>query len=683
MTACNTLDNNPFIKEWSTPYGIPPFSEIKTSHYLPAFKEGMRRQNEEINAIVADSSAPGFSNTIEALDRSGSLLRKVSNVFFTLVENETNDKMSALAEKISPLLSEHSDNIYLNAGLFQRVKVLYDQMDSLGLNTEQQRLLDKTYRAFVRSGALLDDAGQKRLREINKELSLLELKFSDNVLAETNAFQLILTSPDELSGLPEDVLEAALETGKEAGLEGKWVFTLQKPSLIPFLQFSKRRDLREKLFKAYINRGDNGNSNDNKDILIKLVNYRLERANLLGFKHHAAYQLDENMANIEEIVRTFLGKIWDKGLIRAKVEVTEMQRLIVAEGDTFTLKPWDWWYYAEKIRKTCYDLDEATLKPYFQLSSVRQGAFDVANKLYGIRFEPLEGMPVYHPDVDVFKVLDKDGSYLGIYMTDYYPRPGKRAGAWMGNFSDQYSIDGNDVRPIVYNVGNFTKPTADAPSLLNQDEVETLFHEFGHALHGLLTRCNYVSLSGTNVCHDFVELPSQIMENWCMHPEVLRLYAKHYQTGEVIPDSLVEKISQSSTFNQGFMTTELVAAALLDMDWHTVKTPVSVDANAFENNAMESIGLIDEIVPRYRSPFFNHIFSGGYHAGYYAYLWAEVLDADAFDLFEEKGLFDPQTAASFRSFILEKGDTEDPMVLYKRFRGAEPEPTAFFRRRGL
>lgn len=683
MTACNSLDSNPFIKEWSTPYGIPPFSEIETRHYLPAFKEGMRRQNEEIKAIVTDSSAPDFANTIEALDRSGSLLRKVSNVFFTLVQNETNKKMNYLAEKMSPLLSEHTDNIYLNAGLFKRVKVLYEKMDSLGLNTEQQRLLDKTYRAFIRSGALLDEAGQKRFREINAALSLLELKFSDNVLAETNAFKLILTSKEELAGLPDDVLEAALETGKEFNMDGKWVFTLQKPSLIPFLQFSTRRDLREKLFNAYINRGDNGNDNDNKDIVVKIVNLRLERANLLGFKHHAAYQLDENMANTEEIVRTFLGKIWEKGQKRAKLEVAEMQRLIVAEGDSFTLKPWDWWYYSEKIRKANYNLDEATLKPYFQLSSVRQGVFDVANRLYGIRFEPLDSMPVYHPDVEVFKVVDKEGSYLGLFMTDYYPRPGKRAGAWMGNFAEQCIINGIDNRPIIYNVGNFTKPTADAPSLLNQDEVETLFHEFGHALHGLLTRCNYVSLSGTSVCHDFVELPSQIMENWAMHPDVLRLYAKHYKTGEVIPDSLIEKIATSSTFNQGFMTTELVAAALLDMDWHTLKTPTSIDANAFEANSMNMIGLIDEIVPRYRSTFFNHIFSGGYDAGYYAYLWAEVLDADAFDFFEKNGLFDQKTASSFRSLILEKGDTEDPMVLYKRFRGTDPDPDAFFKRRGL
>lgn len=683
MTACTSIDKNPFIQEWTTPYGIPPFSEVKTSHYLPAFKEGIHRQNEEVKAIVSNSEDPDFFNTIEALDRSGSLLRKVSNVFFTLVQNETNEKMNKLASKFSPMLSEHSDNMYLNETLFKRVNAVYEKRESLTLNAEQQRLLNKTYRSFVRSGALLNKAGKQRLREINKELSILELNFGDNVLAETNAYQLVLTTNDELAGLPEDVVTAANEAGKEAGMEGKWVFTLHKPSLIPFLQFSERRDLREKLFLAYINRGDNDNGNDNKKNIEQLVNLRLERANLLGFENHAAFQLDENMANTEEIVRAFLTKIWDKGLSCAKSEITDMQQLIAAEGDTFKLKPWDWWYYAERIRKARYDLDESAIKPYFQLSAVRQGAFDVANKLYGISFEPLEGMPVYHPDVEVFKVVDKDGSYLGIFMTDYYPRPGKRAGAWMGNFSEQYIMDGNDIRPVVYNVGNFSKPTANAPSLLNQDEVETLFHEFGHALHGLLTRCQYIGMSGTNVSHDFVELPSQIMENWCMHPDVLRMYAKHYKTGEVIPDNLIENISKSATFNQGFMTTELVAAALLDMDWHTLESPLSTDVRSFEQASMKAIGLVEEIVPRYRSTFYNHIFSGGYDAGYYAYLWAEVLDSDAFDLFEKKGLYDQSTAAAFRSLILEKGDSEDPMVLYKQFRGAEPDPEALIRRRGL
>jgi len=414
-----------------------------------------------------------------------------------------------------------------------------------------------------------------------------------------------------------------------------------------------------------------------------LVNLRLERANLLGYPNHAAYVLDENMAKTPEAVMAFLNNIWDKGLNRAKQEVADMQALITAEGDTFRLQAWDWWFYAEKVRKARFDLDEADLKPYFKLENVRQGVFDVVNKLYGLTFVPLDSMPAYHPDVEVFQVLDVDGAHVGIFMTDYFPRAGKRAGAWMGNFAEQYVLNGQDVRPIVYNVGNFTKPTADAPSLLNLDEVETLFHEFGHALHGLLSRCNYLSSSGTNVSRDFVELPSQIMENWAMHPDVLKMYARHYQTGEVIPDALIEKIRQSATFNQGFMTTELIAAALLDMDWHTLTKPNEADVRSFEQASMDAIGLIEEIVPRYRSTFFNHIFSGGYSSGYYAYLWAEVLDADAFDAFEQNGIFDQATATAFKTNILEKGDTEDPMVLYKRFRGAEPDPAAFIRRRGL
>jgi len=683
MIACSSTKNNPFFSDYGTPYDIPPFEQIKTSHYLPAFKEGIKQHKQEIEAIANSTETPTFANTIDAMDKSGNLLRKVNLVFFTLTENETNEEMNQIAEEISPVLSEHNDNIYLNANLFKRVKTLYETKADLGLTIEQDRLLSDIYRQFVRSGASLDAAGQARLREINKAMSLLTLKFSDNVLKETNAFTLVLDKEKDLAGLPQGSIDAAAETAKEQGLEGKWVFTLHKPSLIPFLQYAERRDLRETMFKAYINRADNDNEQDNKTVINQLVNLRLERANLLGYPNHAAYVLDENMAKTPEAVMAFLNNIWDKGLNRAKQEVADMQALIAAEGDTFRLQAWDWWFYAEKVRKARFDLDEADLKPYFKLENVRQGVFDVVNKLYGLTFVPLDSMPVYHPDVEVFQVLDVDGAHVGIFMTDYFPRAGKRAGAWMGNFAEQYVLNGQDVRPIVYNVGNFTKPTADAPSLLNLDEVETLFHEFGHALHGLLSRCNYLSSSGTNVSRDFVELPSQIMENWAMHPDVLKMYARHYQTGEVIPDALIEKIRQSATFNQGFMTTELIAAALLDMDWHTLTKPNEADVRSFEQASMDAIGLIEEIVPRYRSTFFNHIFSGGYSSGYYAYLWAEVLDADAFDAFEQNGIFDQATATAFKTNILEKGDTEDPMVLYKRFRGAEPDPAAFIRRRGL
>jgi peptidyl-dipeptidase Dcp len=683
MVSCFGENSNPFFGEFNTPYGIPPFDKIKTEHYLPAFKEGMRIHDQEIKAIVSNKEKPTFENTIEALDKSGSTLRRVNTVFFSLTDNETNDAMNKIAEEISPVLSEHSDNIFLNAGLFKKVKALYDKKSELGLTREQERLLDDYHRDFVRSGASLNEKDQERLREINKELSVLTLKFSNNVLNETNDFKLVIDKKEDLAGLPKSSIDAAAETAKQAGNEGKWIFTVQKPSLIPFLQFSEKRDLRENIFKGYINKGDNNNANDNKDIITKLVNLRLEKANLLGFPNYAAYVLDENMAKTPEAVYSLLESIWNKGLTRAKAEVYDMQKMIYAEGDTFRLKAWDWWYYSEKVRKKLYNIDEAEIKPYFKLENVRQGVFDVAGKLYSIKFEKLENMPLYNPDVEVFKVLDSDGSYLGIYMTDYYFRPGKRAGAWMGNFSEQYFKDGKDVRPVIYNVLNFSKPTADEPTLLNQDEVETVFHEFGHALHGLFSRCHYVSSSGTNVVRDFVELPSQIMENWSMNPEVLRMYARNYKTGEVIPDTLIQKLTKSATFNQGFITTELLAAALLDMDWHTITKPSDRNVGEFETSSMNEKGLIEEIVPRYRSTFFNHIFSGGYSAGYYAYIWAEVLDADAFNVFQENGIFDKATATSFRKNILERGNTEDPMILYKQFRGSAPNPEALIKRRGL
>jgi len=674
---------NPFFSTYKTPYCAPPFDKIQVKHYMPAFMEGIKQQNKEIEVISTNTAAPTFENTIAALDFSGELLRNVSAVFFALTESETNDEMQVIAEKITPILSEHSDNIYLNARLFARIKTLHDKMASLSLNREQQRLLEKDYKNFVRSGASLKTKDQTRLREINKDLSLLTLKFSDNVLNETNAFRLVVDNKTDLAGLPQSLIDAAAENAKSANLEGKWLFTLHIPCLVPFLQFAKNRDLREKMFKAYIHKGDNDNANDNKDNINKIVNYRIERANLLGYPTHSAYILDENMAKNTETVMPFLDGIWKRGIAQAKKEVIDMQKVIQAEGGTFKLEAWDWWYYSEIVRKARFNLDESETRPYFKLENVRQGAFTVASKLYGIQFKQVYNVPVYNPDVEVFEVLDADGSHIGLFYSDYFPRSGKRSGAWMGNFGESYVQNGKEVRPFVYNVGNFTKPTADAPSLLNEDEVETLFHEFGHGLHGLLTKCHYISTSGTNVARDFVELPSQIMENWSMNPEVLRLYAKHYQTGEIIPDSLIEKIRKAGTFNQGFMTTELVAAALLDMDWHTQTQKQSFDVRAFEKASMDSIGLIDEIVPRYRSTFFNHIFSGGYSAGYYAYLWAEVLDADAFEAFVEKGIFDKETATSFRKNILERGFSEDPMILYRKFRGANPNPEALLKRRGL
>ena len=650
---------------------------------MPAFVEGMNRQKLEIDAIAGNPEAPTFENTIAAMDYSGELLNKVSSVFFGLISSHTSDEMQAIAQELSPLLSEHSDNIRLNAPLFKRIESLYNNRDSLNLNTEQQRLLEKYYKNFVRSGAALDESRQERLREINKEEALLTLQYSDNVLKETNDYRLVIDKEEDLSGLPQTVVEAAAEAAAGAGLEGKWVFTLHNPSRLPFLQYADNRELREKILKAYYMRGDNNNEADNKEIVRKLVNLRVEKAQLLGYNTFAEYVLEETMAKNPKNVYDFLDGIWPRALRQAKKEVTELQKLIDREGGKFKLQAWDWWYYAEKLRKEKYQLDEEELKPYFELQNVRQGLFTVCNKLFGINLTPVNNVPVYHPDVEVFEVTDADGSYLGLFYSDYFPRESKRGGAWMSNFREQYVKNEQNVRPHIYNVGNFTKPSGNTPSLLSLDEVETMFHEFGHTLHGMLSQCSYPSLNGTNVTRDFVELPSQIMENWCTHPEVLKMYARHYKTGEPMPEELIEKIQRAATFNQGFITTELMSAAYLDMYWHDLSEQKDYDVNQFETDCLSRIGLIPEIVVRYRSTYFNHIFNNNYHAGYYSYLWAEVLDADAFQAFVENGLFDQKTATAFRQNILERGGTDDPMTLYRKFRGADPDPKALLERRGI
>ncbi|HPN47203.1 MAG TPA: M3 family metallopeptidase, partial [Bacteroidales bacterium] len=633
--------------------------------------------------IAGNPEAPTFDNTIAAMDYSGELLNKVSSVFFNLTSSNTNDEMQAIAQELSPLLSEHSDNIRLNAPLFKRIESLYNNRDSLNLNTEQQRLLEKYYKNFVRSGAALDESRQERLREINKEEALLTLQYSDNVLKETNDYRLVIDKEEDLSGLPQTVVEAAAEAAAGAGLEGKWVFTLHNPSRLPFLQYADNRELREKILKAYYMRGDNNNEADNKEIVRKLVNLRVEKAQLLGYNTFAEYVLEETMAKNPKNVYDFLDGIWPRALRQAKKEVTELQKLIDREGGKFKLQAWDWWYYAEKLRKEKYQLDEEELKPYFELQNVRQGLFTVCNKLFGINLTPVNNVPVYHPDVEVFEVTDADGSYLGLFYSDYFPRESKRGGAWMSNFREQYVKNEQNVRPHIYNVGNFTKPSGNTPSLLSLDEVETMFHEFGHTLHGMLSQCSYPSLNGTNVTRDFVELPSQIMENWCTHPEVLKMYARHYKTGEPMPEELIEKIQRAATFNQGFITTELMSAAYLDMYWHDLSEQKDYDVNQFETDCLSRIGLIPEIVVRYRSTYFNHIFNNNYHAGYYSYLWAEVLDADAFQAFVENGLFDQKTATAFRQNILERGGTDEPMTLYRKFRGADPDPKALLERRGI
>ncbi|WP_414703139.1 M3 family metallopeptidase [Proteiniphilum sp. UBA5384] len=687
LFACNNTKAGEagaiFYTGYDTPFGMPPFDRISFADYKPAFLKGIEEQAAEIEAIVSNPEAPTFENTVVALDNSGQLLNRVSSVFYGLKSADTNDSIQALAEELSPLLSEHSDNIYLNDRLFNRIKTLYDDTTGMQLNTEQYRLLDTNYKHFVRSGSMLTETEKARLREINKELSGLTLRFGTNLLNETNGYQMVIDKEEDLAGLPEGVISAAAEAAKAAGQEGKWIFGLQKPSWLPFLQYSEKRGLREKLYKAMYMRGDNDNENDNKKIINDIVNLRIEKAQMLGYKTHADFILEESMAKNPENVYKLLNDVWKYALPQAKKEAAELQKLIDTEGGDFKLASWDWWYYTEKLRQQKYSLNEEEIKPYFKMENVRKGVFEVANRLYGLNFRKLENVPVYHPEVEAYEVLDADGAHLAVFYSDYFPRAGKNAGAWMSSFRDQQILNGENIRPLIYNVGNFTRPTGAEPSLLNLDEVETLFHEFGHALHGMLSNVTYVGLSGTSVSRDFVELPSQVLEHWAFHPEVLKLYAKHYQTGEVIPDELIAKIDAASKFNMGFTTTEFVAAALLDMDYHTQDATKTFDVREFEKKSMEKIGLINEIIPRYRSTYFSHIFSGGYSAGYYAYLWAEVLDADAFQAFVENGVFDRATATKFRDNILSKGNSDDPMELYKRFRGTEPNPVYLLKNRGF
>ncbi len=674
---------NPFFSDYNTPFNTPPFDKIKEEHFIPAYTEGMKQEKAEVAAIINNTDPPTFENTIEALEATGELLTKVSYVFGCLNSANTNESLQSISRTVSPLISQHNDDINLNPELFKKVKDVYDKKNNLNLSQEQGKLLEDMYKGFVRGGANLSPEDQTKFREINKELSLLTLKFGENVLKETNAFKMYIDNKDDLSGLPESVIAAAAEAAKEAGENSKWLFTIHKPSMIPFLMYSEKRDLRGKIFKAYINQGNNNNELDNKKMLSRVAALRVNRANLLGYKTHADFILERNMAVKPENVYKLLDQLWKPALAVAKKEAKELQSMIKKDGKSFKLKPWDWWYYAEKLRKEKYDLDDEVLRPYFELENVKKGAFEVAEKLFGLKFEKRTDIPKYHKDVDVLEVKDARGTHVGILYVDYFPRASKRGGAWMNNLRDQSKEGGKDIRPLIYNCGNFSKPTADKPSLLSFDEVATLYHEFGHALHGLLADTKYSSLSGTSVARDFVELPSQIMENWASEPEVLKSYAKHYETGEPIPQELIDKLKKSSHFNQGFITVEYLAASFLDMDWHTLKEAEELDALDFENKSMKKIGLIPEIVVRYKSPYFRHVFSGGYSSGYYSYIWAEVLDADAFNAFKETSLFDKKTADSFRKNILEKGGTDDPMTMYKRFRGAEPKIDAILKKRGL
>jgi peptidyl-dipeptidase Dcp len=672
-------EDNPFLGPFKTPFATPPFDRIQIGHYLPAVQEGIKRQQAEIDAIVNNAKAATFENTVVELDMSGQMLGEVNAVFYSLLSAATSQTMQALANELAPLLSAHNDNINLNDKLFARVKAVYDRRAKLKLDEVQRYLLENTYRGFVRSGALLDEKQKGRLRDINREHSLLALKFSDNVLAETNSSYIVIDNKDDLVGLPDSVVTEAAETAKAMNMDGKWVFSAQKTSWIPFLQYSSKRNLREALFACFFMRGDRDNDNDNKAVLQKLLVLREERYRLLGYKTPADFYLEPRMAKTPATVIGFLKRLWMPALERAKAEAAEMQQLIDEEKGGFKLASWDWWYYAEKLRKGKYDLDDSALRPYFKLENVQQGMFTLAEKLWGLKFVTRKDIPVYHPDVRVAEVREGDGTLLGILYMDFFPRDNKQGGAWSGGFRGTFYKNGKRVVPFATLVGNFTKPTAGTPSLLSIDEVSTSFHEFGHALNTLFTDSRYRSNFAPQ---DSVELPSQIMEHWVLEPELLKLYARHYQTGEVIPAALVEKLRNSSLFNQGFETVEMLASCFLDMAWHSLESALNVNITSFERQVMDGIGLIPEILPRWKSPYFTHI-HGGYEAGYYSYIWAGVLDADAFEAFRETSLFNKKTAAAFRRNILEKLGTEDAMTLYKRFRGREPKVEPLLKKRGL
>ncbi len=674
---------NPFFQSYNTPFNVPAFDKIKNEHFKPAILEGIKRNEVEINAIANNPEAPTFENTILAMENAGQLLSEVNRVFGNYNSANTNDELQALAKEIAPNLSSHYDNISLNEKLFARVKTLWNKKESLNLNLEQAKLLENRHKSFVRSGANLSATDKDKLRKINAELSITGLKYGQNLLAETNKYELVISDKKELAGLPSQLIEAAASDAKAKGKAGKWVFTLSNSSVMPFLQYSSNRKLRQEIWNAYQMRANNDNEFDNKENAVKLANLRGEKARLLGYKSHADYVLEESMAKKPENVAKLLNDLWKPALEIAKVEAADIQKMMEKDGIKDKVQPYDWRYYTEKIRKQRFDLDEQELKPYFSLDNVRKGVFQVTENLYGLKFKQLTNIPVYHEDVTAWEVTEANGTHVGILYMDFHPRASKRGGAWMTSYRNQETKDGVRQAPVISIVCNFTKPTADAPALLTFDEVTTYFHEFGHALHGLLSDVTYKSLSGTSVPRDFVELPSQIMENWAAEPEVLKMYAKHYKTGETIPDALIEKLQKAGTFDQGFATVEYLAASLLDMDYHSQTAAITLDANAFEKNAMQKIGLIDAIIPRYRSTYFQHIFSGGYSSGYYSYIWSGVLDTDAFEAFKTTTLFNPEMAKSFRENVLEKGGTEDPMVLYKRFRGAEPSIEPLLRKRGL
>ena len=686
LTSCKqkVKSDNPLLNEFDTPYGVPPFELIKASHFMPAFIKGFEEQKKEVRKIITNKQVPDFENTIKALEYSSELLTKVSRVFGSLNSANTNDSLQAINLEIAPLSSKHRDDISLNDTLFQKVKSVYENRENFKLTEEEQKVLEDTYKGFVRNGAGLSPEDKIKLRKINEELSLLSVKFGQNLLAETNAFRLIIDKDEDLAGLSEGIIAQAASAAEKMNLKGKWVFTIQYPIMEPFLKYSENRELREKLFTAYFMKGDNGNDKDNNEIISRIAKLRIERSVLLGYKSYSDFALERTMAKTPERVMDFLGQVWNAALPVAKTEALAQQELIDKEGGKFKLQPWDWWYYTEKIKKEKYALDDEMIRPYFKTENVIDGMFYVANRLYNLSFTKRTDIPKYHPDVVTFEVT-RDKEHVGVLMIDNYPRASKRNGAWCGAYRGQSrDIQGNMIHPVVTMVTNSTPPTADKPSLLTPDEANTLFHEFGHALHQLLSNSTYPGVSGTSVARDFVELPSQIMEHWVLEPEVLRVYAKHYQTGEIIPAEIIEKLENAGKFNTGFATVEFLAAALLDMEYHTLTEPVDINIRDFEKKALDKYGLIPEIKPRYRSTYFNHIWSSGYASGYYSYYWSEMLDSDAFRAFKETGdIFNREVAGRFEKEILSRGGSRDPLDMYIAFRGKEPGIDALLENRGL
>ncbi len=674
-------DQNPFFRQWTGPFGMPPFGEIRNEHFLPALQRGIEEQRKEVLAIAADSGKPAFANTIEALDNSGDLLEKVQGVFSNLAGAETNETIEAVSRQVAPMLAALRDDRFMNPQLFARVKAIWEKREESGLTAEQKRLVDETYRSFVRGGANLDDTGKARLRSINSELSTLSVRFSQNLLKETNAYRLVIDKKEDLAGLPDGVVAASAEAAKRAGLAGKWVFTLHAPSIWPFLTYADNRELRRQILTAYTRRCDNGNEFDNKQLLYRIASLRAEKARLLGYETFAHLTLEERMAKEPGKVYGLLNQLWTPALGVALKEQQALQQMVDASGGKFKMEAWDWRYYAEKVKTARYAFNQDEVRQYLPLDNVLQGAFSVAGKLYGLKITERTDLPKYHAEVRTFVVADGDGSHLGVFLIDYHSRPGKRVGAWSSRYRGQRFKDGKNIRPIVVNVCNFSRPAAGKPALLDMEEVETLFHEFGHGLHSLLAEVKFQGLARTPM--DFVELPSQIMENWATEPAVLTTFAKHYSTGAPIPAELVAKMKSAEKFNQGFATVEYLAASLLDMEWHTITSEPKTDAAGFEKAALNKFGLMPEIFPRYRSPYFQHIFASGYAAGYYSYIWSEVLDSDAFQAFKEKGLFDPGLARAFRTKILERGGSEDAMEMYKSFRGREPSVAPLIEKRGL